>query len=301
MLMNKMSEDLEMSKTWLQHTFQEVFNEARKIIAENEKQGVGSFIFLNLMETHFPYHTAPTFKLSADGVYNKLKEVVGLFHAVNQTFLKREKLNISRKTLEILKKRQQTAWLSLAPHIDAFCREMHEDKENLIVFGADHGENFGETGWVYHFSNVTDAGNKVPLFWLSHREQKARTIDHLVSTRHLYNSLLKEVGYENNFSLLDSPERSTPILSSYWYNNKGQTLEKYKYNQIAILHENHRFLLRDNTWFETHLHDDYDEPIYTPTPTNANPIEELVQDKEQKAYYKQTIENFKIFSSKIKK
>lgn len=301
MLMNKMSEDIEMSKTWLQSTHEDVFNMARQIIAENEAKGKGSFLFLNLMETHFPYHVAPTFHLTQDGIGMKLREIASLFHLANQTFLLRGKQNISRRMLDVLKGRQRIAWQSIAASVDGFIREQHEGKDNLVVFLADHGENFGESGWTYHFSNVTDAGNKVPLFYLGHDQPRSGVVDEPVSTRHLYDTLLKAVGRPTgNPTLLDDAERAWPVMSSYWYNNRGKTHPNFLYNQIAFLSWPNRFMLRNNEWFQAPFKTDYDEPFYQKLPAGVDPVEEMVFEPEQKAYYRKVLADYRAFSAKIK-
>jgi len=300
MLMQRMSSDLDMAKTWIQNTYEDVFEECRKIIRTNEAKGESSFIFLNLMETHFPYHIAPTFELSSNGVIRKLREMTSLFHTVNQTFLTTGKQHIKPDMLEVLKGRQRTAWCSLAPGIDAFCEEMHKDTGNLVVFGADHGENFGETGWTYHFSNVTDAGNKVPMFWLDHHDAAARTITKTVSTRHVFNSFL-EATHQTPIgpSMLHQPEASNPIMQSFWYNSRGKTLDKYKYNQICFLLENNRFLLRNDQWYQAPFKANYDEPLYIALPPDAHPIQDLMSELKTKDEHLKTLENFRKFSSGI--
>jgi len=300
MLMQRMSSDLDMAKTWIQNTYEDVFEECRKIIRTNEAKGESSFIFLNLMETHFPYHIAPTFELSSNGVIRKLREMTSLFHTVNQTFLTTGKQNIKPDMLEVLKGRQRTAWCSLAPGIDAFCEEMHKDTGNLVVFGADHGENFGETGWTYHFSNVTDAGNKVPMFWLDHHDAAARTITKTVSTRHVFNSFLEATHQTpTGPSMLHQPEASNPIMQSFWYNSRGKTLDKYKYNQICFLLENNRFLLRNDQWYQAPFKANYDEPLYIALPPDAHPIQDLMSELKTKDEHLKTLENFRKFSSGI--
>ena len=301
MLMMRMTEDLDMAKTWLQCTFRDVFNEARKIIKENEAKGESSFIFLNLMETHFPYHIAPTFKLSTDGIYRKLREVVSMFHFANQTFLKKKGNFIKDDMMNVLKDRQKEAWRSLSGHVDSFCKEMHENKDNLVVFGSDHGENFGEHGWVYHFSNITDAGNKVPMYWLDCNGVMPRKEHSIVSTTHLYNSFLKAVGLPaEGPSIVHEPGDSKPILQSYWYNNRGKTLKELKFNQICFLVEDSRFLLRNKDWYIAPFKTDYDEPDFTKLPSDVNPIYDLSLDPKLKNEYITVLKDFQEFSSKIK-
>jgi arylsulfatase A-like enzyme len=301
LLAAQMSKDVEGAKTWLQHTFNDVFNECRKIIAENEARGERSFIFLNLMETHFPYHIAPTFELSTDGIYQKLREVVSLYHMVNQTFLTLGHQNIKNDMLNVLKLRQQTAWKALAPHVDSFCKELHDNTGNLVVFGADHGENFGESGWTYHFSNVTDAGNKVPLFWLDHETTTPATVTQQVSTRHLYHDLLRAAGSRvEGASLLNHPETSNVVLQSCWYNNHGKTLDQFKYNQICFLKDEQRFLWRNNAWYSAPMMTGYDEPAFAPLPKDADPLYDLAYNNPaDKVRDLQILADFKNFASKI--
>lgn len=300
LLMQRMSSDLEMAKTWLQHTYEDVFEEARKIIRMNEAKGESSFIFLNLMETHFPYHIAPTFQLSTTGIRRKLREVTSLFHTANQSFLIKGHQNIKSDMLEVLKGRQRKAWCSLAPGVNDFCEEMHKDTGNLVIFGADHGENFGETGWTYHFSNVTDAGNKVPMFWLDHNGESSKTIPEPVSTRHIFNSLLRATQQDQlGPSMVHEPAMSSPVMQSFWYNNRGKTLDKYKYNQVCFLLEDTRFLMRNNRWYQAPFQTGYDEPEYIALPDDAHPIHDLVKDLKTKDEHLKTLEDFRMFSSGI--
>ncbi len=56
LLMSDFSEDIKVGNSWLQSLYPTAFSKANKIIEKNEKIGKKSFIFLNLMETHYPYH-----------------------------------------------------------------------------------------------------------------------------------------------------------------------------------------------------------------------------------------------------
>ncbi len=299
-LMDKMSADVEMAKTWLQFTYEDIFNEVRKITKEADRKNQKAFIFVNLMETHFPYHIAPTFKLDSSGIFAKLKELDALFHHLNQTFLTKGNLNIKKKWLDVLKGRQRKAWQSLSKHVDAFCEEMHNDTGNLVIFGADHGENFGEQGWTYHFSNVTDAGNKVPLFWMSPNQKGGQTSNDFISTRHLYHSILQEVGVPTDeASILHQAQNIRPVLESFWYNHSGKTLDKYKFNQICFLVNDKRFLLKNDQWFMAPKVGDYDAPQFLQLDNGTNPIEELSLSKEDKDFYLKTLKEFQLFSSGI--
>ena len=298
-LARKMSEDLEATKTWLQNTYPDIFVQARQILKENESKDKGSFLFLNLMETHFPYHIAPTLKMDSFWFWNKIMEFRDMFRFSNQMFLTKGKQDLTEKRLKTIFSRQKRSWELLAPQVDAFCKEMHENTDNLVVFLADHGENFGDEGWNYHFSNVTDAGNKVPMFWMG-LDENPKTIDSPVSTRHVHNSLLRAIGQEpHGPSVVHQPDRSIPIMQSFWYNNRGRTMEQYKYNQMSFFYGNSRYLLKNGTWYEAPFKGSYERPDFQPTPGNANPIEELIIDQEHKDYLRKVSNDFNLFASGI--
>ena len=297
----QLSEDLDASKVWLQSTAQDVFAQARQLLAENEARGEKTFLFLNLMETHFPYHLGPGFKTISEGVIDRVREVIGLFHLVNQTWLTTGKQHIEERTLDILRQRQRRAWEWLAPQVDEFVRELHDETGNMVVFGSDHGDNFGEQGWLYHFSNVTDAGNRVPLFVLPHDGRDARVVNTPVSARDVSGAILTAAGSPaGNPILLEEPESSLPVMQSYWYNNQGKTLNQFKFNQIAFLAEDNRYLYRQGQWFTAPPQTDGREPVFALVPEGLNPVEEAVRDATRKAAIRQVMRDWTEFSGTIR-
>lgn len=300
-LMNKMSSDVNMAKTWLQYTHLEILNEARKIISINEAQNKQSFVFLNLMESHFPYHIAPTFQTSSNGFVQNIRELVSLFHTLNQTFLRTGKLKVKEDMLEVIRRRQRKSWEVMAPSINQFIEEMHKDKDNLVVFLSDHGDNFGEQGWLYHFSNVTDAGNKVPFFWLNPQQSSPKIVNETINSKDLYHSIVKACGGNNtSASVLDEPEESKSVLQSYWYNNHNKTLDKFKYNQICFIEDNNRYLYREGNWFTAPVtKNDEQEQTFTPIPGNVNPIEEKIDNATRRKELMAIFNDFTAFADKI--
>lgn len=299
-IQGKLSEDLDAAKVWLQSTAQDVFGQARTLLRENEARGKRSFLFLNLMEAHFPYHLGPSFKTLSTGLIDRVRELMGLFHLVNQSFLTDGRPHIRPDMLAVLRQRQRAAWEWLAPQLDAFVRELHEDTGNLVVFGSDHGDNFGEQGWLYHFSNVTDAGNRVPLFWLPHDGRAPAVVDTPVSARDVYGSLLSAIGRSQRPSLLlDEPEQSLPVMESFWYNNQGKTLPQYRYNQFAVLEGGVRYALRQGQWSSAAPTVYGEEPVFEPLPRGVNPIEEIVTDVERRARLLAALRDFEGFSAAL--
>jgi arylsulfatase A-like enzyme len=303
----KLAEDLEASKVWLQSTAHEVFARARTTLAANEKAGAQSFLFLNLMETHFPYHVGPLFETTAEGIFGKLREIYSLYHLVNQTWLTTGQQPIREDMLRLLRERQRKAWERVAPQIDAFVEEMHR-AGNLVVFCADHGDNFGEHGWVYHFSNVTDAGNRVPLFWLSpDGEGAGRRITVPVSTRDVFHGLLAEAGLgAGNAHPVRAPEQSYPVMQSTWYNNMGKTLPEFKHNQICLLEGGARWLHRQGAWYRAAPSADAGqsadvpaEPAFEALPSGFDPLQEGVIVPERRAYLRKVLADFSEYSRRV--
>jgi hypothetical protein len=296
----RLSEDIEASKVWLQDTFPAVLDAARRALHENEARGVGSFLFLNLMETHFPYHVAPLFETTCEGRLDQFREIVALFHLVNQTWLINDKVVIPEAMLRVFRRRQRLAWERLAPAIDSFARELHEGGDNLVVFCSDHGDAFGEQNWLYHFSNVTDGGNRIPLVYLRPGASEGRQVHVPVSARDLYSTILRDAGVAvEGPSLVDEPERSIPYLESYWYNNQGKTLPRYRLNQNLLIEGGMRYLRRGGLWYAAPPQDSHGEPLFEPLGPGVDPLQELTMDAERRASYRAFFAGYEAFCKKL--
>lgn len=201
--------------------------------------------------------------------------------------------------MQLLRQRQRRAWERLAPQVDAFIEELRADGDNLVVFGSDHGDCFGEQGWMYHFSNVADAGNRVPLYWASPNHPGGRTIDTPVSSRDVFHGILREAGDPAaTHHLLDDPHRSYPIMQSSWYNNQGRTLARYKYNQICFLEGGTRWLYRRGEWFSAPRATLGREADFIRLPSGTNPLDEAIVDAERRAHLKRVLADFEAFSAR---
>ncbi|MBN1482036.1 sulfatase-like hydrolase/transferase [candidate division KSB1 bacterium] len=296
----KASQYLNAGNVWAQCTYHDLFAKAREILAENEKRAQKNFLFLNVMETHFPYHVDRTFRLSTNSLPNMVQETTGLYHTVNQSFLKGDHNYIKPRAQRILKNRQRKSWRLIRKDLDEFIRELHEDKNNLVILCADHGDNFGDQGWFYHFANVTDGGNRVPLFWLGHDHPGAKVIDRPVSLTLLFNSILKACNVNIGESSLfeDNPD-TTSIMQSYWYDNHGKTLAKYKFNQFCFIDNNTRYLLKKNRWYRSPITQNYPEEGFSSLPHDVNPVEECISDADKSAFLKRQVADFEKFSAQL--
>jgi Sulfatase len=302
-LMNDLSEDIKVGNSWLQSLYPEAFLKANEIIETNEKIGKKAFIFLNLMETHYPYHIDKSFKFLSQGIYNNYQEIKSLFRMVDQSFLKNEDKTISVENLQMLKKRQKESWKLIEKDLDAFVKEQHEGKNNLIIFGSDHGENFGDEDWIYHFSNLTEAGIKIPLFWLDNIDKSAEIISQEISQKFIFNSILKSCKIKTDkpisTTLFTQNFDSIPISESFWYNNNGRTLEKYKFNQFSFFYNDVKYIMQGKKWFALEIDENCDgKNELKGLDTNINPIHEINLSKEQRNNIQVKINEFNIFSEK---
>lgn len=267
-IMNRMAEDFEAGKSWVASALDLQLGLASRLLDDHDRRGQPLFLFINVMDSHFPYQIGDRFGLSAGGFWSKVKELHGLFHLVNQTRLLRERSPISDEVLQVLRRRQQRAWDRIAGPIDAFAEAQHA-RGNTVVFCSDHGDNFGEDHWEYHFANVTDAGCRVPLYWLAGGAGQGRVVGRPVSNRDIFTSILKEAGISESAAgrplhhMAVEPERSTVVTEAFWYNNKGRTLPQYRHNQFSFVAEDGRWVHRRGGWSRAAV----------PTDTAEQPLE----------------------------
>jgi len=299
-----LSADLRAGTVWFRSYYKLIFDHAKDVMDKHEAKGESAFIFINLMETHFPYHIDTEFKFLSKNPFSRLSELKTLFSIVNQTFLTKDDSIPQDKKLKKIKSRQSKSWELIRDDLDEFAKAVHQDQDNLVVFTSDHGENFGDQNWVYHFSNVTDACTRVPLFWLDHNGMTPGINDSKTSSRLLFHSIAKKAGYDklNGHDLFNNNIYNIPISQSYWYNNHGRTLDKYKFNQFCFHYEGMRYLKKNGHWAKAKV-TDYDglkeESLFERLDKAYNPIEEDVKDNEVQKYLKEQLEDFLKFEKKI--
>jgi hypothetical protein len=272
------------------------------LLDDAHRQGKRTFCFLNLMETHFPYHIANTFETSTVTLMGKLRELYSLFHLVNQSWLIRDKEYISPEMLLHLRQRQRWAWAYIAGRVDTFIEQLRERYQALVVFASDHGDNFGEQGWQYHFSNVNDAGTRVPLLWLWHDRDEVGDIETPISTRDLYGALLQAAGDPDPalFSITATPDRSLTIMQSYWYNNRGRTRPCFQYNQFAFVAGSQRYLHRRDQWFMAPITcQDEPEAVFEALDADVNPLQERLDGTERLDDIRRAFDAYQAFAAAL--
>lgn len=295
----KMAEDIKAGQVWF-HSFCDMqLNRAKAILHENSLKNRKTFLFLNIMETHFPYHISPKFKPLSRKTPQKLLEISSLFHLVNQTWLSSGKRFIKPEMLQTLRKRQQLAWRRIAEKIDEFALYLQDNfPETLFVFLSDHGDNFGDENWWYHFSNVTEAGNRVPLFIATPDLHTGIDINTPVSTRQLYDYIIQSaetrIGGISFNNYLDKP----PCLQSYWYDMKGKTLPQYQHDQFAFIHDNHRYINSASHWSYSDI-THFNSAAVKAEQIPGNPIHDLDLSGGQRQFLLNTFNGFTQFSHSI--
>lgn len=308
LVMGKFSEEIMSASSWMQSNMDYQFERAAQHVQQAKEDKKPLFLFVNLMETHFPYHISDTFSTSSKNPVQQLREILSLFHFVNQSRLTTTKEKISAQMLQVLRKRQQSTWRMIAPSLDNFLKKMHQDSDNVVLFASDHGDNFGEQDkWQYHFSNVNDAGNRTALFFLKAGEQSNQIIDTPVSMRHLHGSILSHAGVASaadrgRIDLTKNPHLSLPVLESFWYNKNGKTLQDYRYNQFAFLCSNKKYVWRNERWLQSQiaLSGIPQESPYEPLDLGVNPIEEADLEKPSKKELRENFKNFQRFEETVR-
>ena len=300
-LMKKFSEEYRAGRVWFQSMVKDSFNLARKQLQDN-KSIKPKFIFINLMETHFPYHTSATFKLSDRNWVKRIKELRSMFRFVNQSFLLKNKKYFDQGDLKNFKQRQGASWDLIQHEIDSFVEEFHQGKNNLIILASDHGDAFGEQDWYYHFSNVTDGSTRVPLFWLDPKKGIVAQDATPITLKMLHNKIIGCVSDEK-LSVAKDVADHIPIIQSYWYDKKGKTLSKYKKDQFCFIFENVKYLFKDDKWYSgapTDYFSSSEEDLFRPLDHNINPLEELTLGTVDKRSMRNLLSEFKQFSVKTK-
>ncbi len=100
--------------------------------------------------------------------------------------------------------------------------------------------------------------------------------------------------------LFTEEDSSVPVMQSYWYDNQGKTLPRYKYNQLCFVEGDTRYLKRNGGWQSAPRQQDGElEPSFEPLPDGIDPVMEFVPNRGRREYLQRTVEDFLSFSSTI--
>ncbi|MEK7665784.1 MAG: sulfatase-like hydrolase/transferase [Patescibacteria group bacterium] len=292
--------DISSSKVWLRDTAPIVFYKTHEHLRTHRAHNEHSFLFLNLMETHFPYHVDEVVRMTADGWINKARELKGLIDLVNERWLTKGQMTISTEILALLRSRQTRAWLRLAPKLDAFVEEISRHDDTIIIICSDHGECFGEDGMnAYHFGNLTEAGNRVPLFLID-PHQRAFTIETPICTNDLYGTILRRAGIiREGIDLVTESHRSIPIMQSYWHPVKRfgkPTHENYRHDDFGFVENDCRFIWRAGHWHYAEIRPIHEREALPKSLGHESAIA-MINDSERRRQIGRLFEQFLAFSA----
>lgn len=88
------------------------------------------------------------------------------------------------------------------------------------------------------------------------------------------------------------------MMQSFWYNNRGRTQSRFRYNQFAFVAGEQRFLHRRDRWYMapiTRAHEA--EPGFQPLGQTVNPLYEEVDEPERLACVRHAFRAYRAFSA----
>jgi len=101
-------------------------------------------------------------------------------------------------------------------------------------------------------------------------------------------------------SLVDEPERSIPVLQSYWYDNRGRTLDRFRYNQFAFVAGGRRYLHRRDRWLWAPISAATGpEPAFQLLDPGVVPLFEPVDSAERLRWLQNAFQEYATFSSDV--
>ena len=164
--------------------------------AINSVSGEPFFLWVHFMDTHFPYLPQPSAQLAL-GIESISKEEN---FKLNTRF--RENMPLSSGVLSRVVQLYDASIRQLDSKIGAlfeFLKKRNLFESSMIVFTADHGEEFKDHGDLQHKSKLFDELIHVPLLIKKPHQQNSEVHEGLVSLMHLAPTLLSSVGIENVF------------------------------------------------------------------------------------------------------
>jgi arylsulfatase A-like enzyme len=254
----RMTRDLESIAPFFRGYAPEILERSKQRISELRNEGKKVFLFINFYDTHFPYLTSDRFKLETRGI-KRIAELAQLGDIIGNSHMRKVDYRPDFQMLKHIKARQEKSFRRLGRYVDEFSTWLRElDSNSTIVFGADHGENFGERKQLYHFNNVTEAGNRVPLIWSSSGQTQQYDVDVPVSLKDVFQSFLYETEAATDspvWHIAKDAEESLSVIQAYWYDANGKTRRRYRQNHFAFIAEDAKYIHRKGKWFREGLED----------------------------------------------
>lgn len=287
-----MESELASSRVWLRSTDDDALFQVRRILHTHRRTKQPSFVYVNLMEAHFPYHIDATFACLSESWIDKLKEIWALKRLVSEEWLHHDHMTIAPSMLALLRARQVTAWQRLRGKIDAFAEEISHRGDTLLIICSDHGDAFGEQGDAYHVQTVSDGCNRVPL-WLLGPDTSPGYFHSPVSTTDIFHLIVNQARLRGD-QLLDPRlvvGASEVLLQAHY---KEGTAPSRRFGSFAFVDRAERYMHNGRHWHHAQVGNlGEDEPQWQAIP-GTDPIEATVDGAERRRNLR---EHFRVFQS----
>ncbi len=123
------------------------------------------FMFVNLIDPHWPY--IPMEKnFHDDEIEKSFTEAIEFQQQYTLTTWYLNRVPKDKKSLTLLKKLYDAEIDELAEKIELIIKavNLRKDRKKIIFFLADHGEQFGEKGHMFHSFSLSNILTKTPFF-----------------------------------------------------------------------------------------------------------------------------------------
>lgn len=224
------------------------------------------FAFINYCEAHAIYHPPLGYR------YKYLDKINTPFWKLNHDH--REFMYNNRKmtseNFEILKALYDGEINYLNSKIKDLYNFLKNEKildNTLLIITSDHGEQFGEKGFMGHARNLYNSLIKVPLV-IKFPGERAKNqivsdyvqtvdifptiIDLLNMKKDLYeeqiqgNSLISDSNVKRDKKMVFSEYKKQPFSPEFYSNYSPESLSKYLYASSAVIYENFKYIWRSN-------------------------------------------------------
>lgn len=215
-----------------------------KQMLEDVKQGVASaeqpfFLWVHWMDTHYPYIPEGVFQEAAGATLFDFEEVLNLNQRV------RENAPFTPAQLNRVRELYRAAVLQVdakTGNLLEFLATRGLDASSLVLFTADHGEEFQEHGDLQHKSKLFDELIRVPLLVRRPGSKPSEIREDLVDLRRLPSTVLEEVGAEPRFPApglygrgeATSPTEAFVICEASYGTHGGTPVEAQVFNVDAM-------------------------------------------------------------------
>ena len=146
------------------YSAKEVVNLAMKKINENKKTKKPFFLFMHLVDTHYPFPSAKIKSIEGKDTIKKILE--NIKYSQQKEYIKKRFFDASAHCLEQFEKKRDDSIIFVDQEIGRLYNSLKKNnlwKNTIFIIISDHGENFGEHNIYLCRGVVYDSSVHVPL------------------------------------------------------------------------------------------------------------------------------------------